>query len=184
MTATYLEKDLMWVWPTPHSNKLFANKTVLAFENWRKKIIKGKWEIIHVISDPATFRVSHLMQLWCADSYLGVRVCVSRYENMKLLTIGKETKAEHIYKFCSYICLTRLCTVFRSVVVMLQSVQFFTACLLLGMQKMLGVHTGQSGWISTKTVWTGLALLEESDWSNNLWEGRISQSDIRSKSSI
>lgn len=45
MTATYLEKDLMWVWPTPHSNKPFANKTVLAFENWRKKIIKGKWEI-------------------------------------------------------------------------------------------------------------------------------------------
>lgn len=33
MTATYLEKDLMWVWPTPHNNKLFANKTVLAFEN-------------------------------------------------------------------------------------------------------------------------------------------------------
>lgn len=96
------------------------------------------------------------MQLWCADSYLGVRVCISRYENMKLLTIGKETKAEHIYRLCSYICLTRLCTVFRSVVVMLQSVQFFTACLLLGMQKMLGVHTGQSGWISTKTVnWSG-----------------------------
>lgn len=184
MTATYLEKDLMWVWPTPHSNKLFANKTVLAFENWRKKIIKGKWEI-----NPCYFWSSNIQSqplnaaLMCWLLPRGP--CrVSRYENMKLLTIGKETKAEHIYKLCSYICLTRLCTVFRSVVVMLQSVQFFTACLLLGMQKMLGVHTGQRGWISTKTVWTGLALLEESDRSNNLWEGRISQSDIRSKSSI